>query len=332
MLHAMGLLLADIEDVPDFRRKSSLGVAVTALVVLTPFSVYNFLQGRHIFGIGSLIIVIVLTFNAWGIRQGRYYPILTLFGLVPSMASFLAYTIHDQGMIGVLWCYPVVLSFYFMLPERMAWAANVFLLALTLPVAWIVIDHPLAARVVATFLATSAFSAIFIRVISVQQEQLHALAVTDHLTGLANRTLFDSALEQAIGQHRRSGADMTLVALDLDHFKVINDTLGHEAGDEVLQGLGELLRKRVRRSDKAFRLGGEEFVVLLYGTNEENGRRFAEELRQEVEEFPFLPGHRVTTSLGVASLTNGEDPRSWLKRADDNLYRAKGAGRNRVEV
>lgn len=328
---AMGLPQYEIDDVPDFRRRSSLGVALTALATLTPFSVYNFLQGRHLFAIGSLAIVVILTFNAWSIRQGRYYP-LTLFGLVPAMAGFLAYTVHDLGMIGVLWCYPVVLSFYFILPERMAWAANAILLALALPQAWMVVDHPMVARVIATLLATSAFSAIFVRVISVQQERLHALAVKDHLTGLANRTLFDATLDQAIEQHRRTGTDMTLVALDLDHFKAINDSLGHGAGDDVLRGLGELLRKRVRRSDKAFRLGGEEFVVLLYGTGRENGQRFAEELRLAVESHGFLPKRQVTASLGVATLSNGETPRSWLKRADDNLYRAKAAGRNRVEV
>ncbi len=322
----------DLEHAQDFRRKSSVGVALTALVTLTPFAVYNFLQGRHIFGIGALVIVLVLNFNAWSISQGRYHPVLTLLGLVPAMSGFLAYTIHDQGMIGVMWCYPVLLSYYFMLPERMAWLANAILLALVLPQAWIGIDHPLAARVLATLMATSAFSAIFIRVISVQQARMHALAVTDPLTGLANRMLLDATIDQAIGQNARTGTAMTLVTLDLDHFKNINDTLGHAAGDAVLRGVGELLRKRSRRSDKVFRLGGEEFLVFLYNTDLDNSRRFAEDLRVALAAQPFLPDRAVTASLGVATLMPKEDARAWMKRADDNLYRAKAAGRNRVEA
>lgn len=309
-----------------------MGVALTALVTLTPFAAYNFLQGRQIFGIGALVIVLVLTFNAWSISRGRYHPVLTLLGLVPAMSGFLAYTIQDQGMIGVLWCYPVVLSFYFMLPERMAWMANIILLCLVLPVAWRVIDHPLAARVLATLVATSAFSAIFIRVISVQQAQVHALAVTDPLTGLSNRALLDTTIDQAIAQSARTRTPMTLVTLDLDHFKRINDTLGHAAGDAVLCGVGDLLRKRVRRSDKVFRLGGEEFLVFLYNTDLDNSRNFAEAIRAAVETQPFLPDHLVTASLGVATLREKEDARTWMKRADDNLYRAKSAGRNRVEA
>ncbi len=322
----------DIEEVPDFRRKSSLGVALTALVVLTPFSVYNFLQGRVIFGVGSLAIVIALTINAWSIRHGRYHPIFTLFGLVPAMTGFLSYTVLNQNMVGVMWCYPVVLSYYFMLPERMAWAANTFLLALVLPATWLAIDHALALRAVATLLATSAFSAIFIRVISVQQKRMHALAVTDPLTGLSNRTLFDATIEQAVAQYRRTSMPMTLVSLDLDHFKAINDTLGHSAGDGVLREMGELMRKRVRRSDKAFRMGGEEFLVLLYNTDAENGRRYAEELRGAVEGHSFLAAQTVTASLGVATLRPEEEVKAWMKRADDNLYRAKEQGRNRVEA
>lgn len=320
----------EIERLLDFRRKSSMGVALIALVTLTPFAVYHFLHGRQLFGFGALMVVLALTFNAWAISRGRYYPVLTLLGLVPAMSGFLAYTIHEQGVIGVFWCYPVLLSFYFMLPERMAWMANVILLAVVLPMAWLFIDHPLAARVLATLLATSAFSAIFIRVIGSQQEKLHTLAVTDPLTGLANRTILDATLDQAIGQFARTNTPMTLVTLDLDHFKRINDTLGHAAGDAVLRGVGDLLRKRVRRSDKVFRLGGEEFLVFLYNTNLENGLRLAEELRAAVEAQPFLTDRAVTASLGVASLQAEEGARSWMKRADDHLYRAKSEGRNRV--
>jgi len=123
---------------------------------------------------------------------------------------------------------------------------------------------------------------------------------------------------------------MTLISLDLDNFKKINDTLGHDAGDDVLRGIGKLLQKRIRRSDKVFRLGGEEFLILLYETDSAQGLLVAEELRKKIESMRLLPDRSVTTSVGVATLQPKEDWRDWMKRSDDNLYRAKKEGRNRV--
>ena len=313
-----------------FLRKSTMGVAITALLFLTPFAINNFFQGRYVLGGGSLAIVILLAVNAWSTGRGRYHSSFTLLSIIPAILFFLTIAFLKQGIIGALWCYPAVIACYFMLPEKMARLANAAILCVALPMAWNVLDFPLAARVAATLIAVSAFSAIFVRVITDQQRLLQAQAVTDSLTGLYNRVLLGPSLDQAIEQQRRTNAVMTLVTLDLDHFKTINDTLGHDAGDTVLQGIGELLRNRIRRSDKAFRLGGEEFLVLLYGTDLENGRRFAEELRSAVESLPLLSRHTVTASLGVATLQPGEDWDAWMKRSDENLYRAKADGRNRV--
>ena len=313
----------------DFLRKSTMGVAVTALIFLTPFAINNFFQGRLILGSGSLAIVFVLAANAWSTSRGRYHPVFAL-SIVPFTLFFLVIAFLKQGIIGALWCYPAVIAFYFMVPEKMARLSNAVILCVALPMAWFVLDFPLAARVAATLLAVSTFSAIFVRVITSQQRQLREQAVTDTLTGLSNRVLLGTSLEQAIEQHHRTNAVMTVVALDLDHFKSVNDTFGHDAGDSVLQGVGDLLRKRVRRSDRVFRLGGEEFLVLLYGTDLENGRLFAEELRKAIESQPILPGQAVTASLGVATLRAGEDWNAWMKRSDENLYRAKESGRNCV--
>jgi diguanylate cyclase (GGDEF)-like protein len=124
---------------------------------------------------------------------------------------------------------------------------------------------------------------------------------------------------------------MTLAVLDLDHFKMINDQLGHGSGDEVLRGVGEFLLKHIRRrTDKVFRIGGEEFLVLLYDTDIDHGRQFAEELCSGLASFPLLPGRPVTVSIGVAALQSGEDWDDWMKRCDENLYQAKLRGRNRV--
>lgn len=174
----------------DFLRKSFLGVAWVCLVMMTPFSVNNFLQGRYLRGIGSLAIISIFAFSAWTItRYNRYYANLTLFGLLPAILFFLSRSLKNQGMIGVFWSYPAASSLYFMLPERKAWLANAVLLAVALPLAWDILEPALAIRMVITLVMVSIFSAIFVRVITEQQNKLKAQAVTDPLTGLYNRTL-----------------------------------------------------------------------------------------------------------------------------------------------
>jgi diguanylate cyclase (GGDEF)-like protein len=253
-----------------------------------------------------------------------------LLGLVPVIVFVLMFVLRKQGVIGVLWCYPAVLSFYFMLPERRAWIANLFLLAVVLPETWSVFEPELAARMLATLLAVSLFSAVFVRVITRQQQELAAQVATDPLTGVLNRMRLRETLEQAIAQNRRTGVAMTLLCLDLDHFKSINDSLGHDAGDTVLSGVGALLLGRARKADRVFRLGGEEFLVFLYGADATSGGHVAEELRAAIESHAFLADRSVTVSIGLAELGPDEGWTAWIKRGDENLYRAKQGGRNRV--
>lgn len=314
----------------DFLHKSSLGIAIAGLIILSPFSINNFFQQRYILGAGSLAIVIILAVNAWTISRGRYFPALTLFGLIPAILFFLVLAIHEQGIIGAFWCYPAVISGYFMLPERKAWLANFIFFLVILPVAWNVLDYALALRFAATLLGVSFFSAIFIRVITEQQQKLREKAVTDPLTGLYNRSLLQSSLSHAIEQNSRKGEPMTIIAIDIDRFKLINDTQGHDIGDMVLYKIGELLNKRFRRIDRVFRLGGEEFLALLHGTDLDNGFNIAEELRSKIALLELIPNHKVTVSMGIAALQPGNDWTEWMKRADEKLYRAKLEGRNKV--
>ncbi|WP_417551090.1 GGDEF domain-containing protein [Methylophaga sp.] len=318
-----------IQESP-IRVKIIVGVALVVFVLVMPFSIYNFFLQRYILGIGTLLIVFLMAINAWNCWHGRYYPLLILVGLAPIIILFLGLAFYQQGVIGLLWCYPSVISFYFMLPERYAWTANIVLLIMALPMSWLFLDAELASRATATLICVSAFAVIFVRVISIQQHELHDLAMTDSLTGLANRVQLHGSLEHAVQQYERHLAPMTLIELDLDNFKTINDTLGHDAGDDVLRGIGKLLQKRIRRSDKVFRLGGEEFLILLYETDSAQGLQLAEELRQTIEVMPLLPDRSVTASLGIATLQPNENWRDWMKRSDDNLYRAKKGGRNRA--
>lgn len=314
----------------NFRAKSTLGVALAGVALLAPFTVNHVLQGRLLLAVGTGVIVVTLALLGWFGRKGRYHPWLTFVGLTPPMLLFLGVSIWEQGVIGVLWCFPAILIFYFMLTERLAWVSNVGLYAVAVPLAWSVLELPVAARVAATLLGVSVMAAVFVRVMTEQQEALEVRAFSDALTGLHNRALLESTLEQAMEQSRRTGLPMTLLALDLDWFKSINDGLGHQAGDTALRGVADILRTRIRRSDKAFRLGGEEFLAFLYGTDQEAGRQVAEDLRKAVATRPLIPGRSITVSIGVASYSGDRDWEEWLRRCDQNLYGAKAKGRNAV--
>ncbi len=327
----MNAQIQNIEHLDDFRIKTTLGITLIALLLLTPFSINNFLQDRLILGIGSMSIVILCAINAWNCIHNRYYSSLIFLCLVPEVIFFLVIAFREQGAIITYWCYPAVLSFYFMLPERQAWISNIIFLGIIFPQAWGILEQAFMLRFVVTILGVSAFSAMFLRVITVQQEVLKTHAVIDPLTGLLNRRTLNDKFELIIQQNRRTGVPMTIVILDLDEFKMVNDKLGHNYGDKVLRGVGEFLHNRIhRRTDCVFRMGGEEFLVLLYNTDLENGRQVAEELCSGIASLALLADHPVTVSIGVATLMSSDDYESWMKRCDENLYKAKEGGRNMV--
>lgn len=166
-------------------------------------------------------------------------------------------------------------------------------------------------------------------------EEQRQKALIDPLTGLPNRAAWSERLEHEIQQWQQHGNTLSLAMLDLDHFKRINDSYGHLAGDKVLKIIATVLRKRLRGTDFIARFGGEEFVLLLPATPPAVGAKLLETLRAAIEACPFhFKGERVTItiSMGLASFRTGEHSDLVLKRADQALYRAKNAGRNRVEL
>ena len=171
--------------------------------------------------------------------------------------------------------------------------------------------------------------------ISIFQRRLEDMAITDKLTGLGNRQAFDMALEQAVKLYRRDRDPLSLIILDIDHFKRINDTLGHLAGDEVIRRIGQITRDAVRESDIVCRWGGEEFAVLASHCNQAQAVELSEKIRTAIKGETLLAGHpdiHLTASAGVSEVREGDDPNALLMRADQSLYRAKDLGRDRVEV
>ncbi len=164
------------------------------------------------------------------------------------------------------------------------------------------------------------------------RQALHT-AHKDPLTGVKNRAALDSAMERELHLARRQNRSFSILLLDIDHFKRINDTWGHPCGDAALRAVAHCIAETIRGSDILFRYGGEEFVILLSDTDAQGALQLAERIRQALERLECDYDNqsiRLTASLGIATLQDNEAAHALLKRADDALYQAKATGRNRV--
>jgi diguanylate cyclase (GGDEF)-like protein len=161
-------------------------------------------------------------------------------------------------------------------------------------------------------------------------KEIERIAVTDELTGLFNRHRFNQELDDALALHKRYQTPVTLAILDIDHFKIINDTYGHNIGDKTLVRLADLLQKQMRQTDKLARWGGEEFVILFINTELNSALTASESLLEAIRTFDFKEVGQITCSIGLAAFVPTDTSESILHRADTSLYGAKELGRNQV--
>lgn len=167
-----------------------------------------------------------------------------------------------------------------------------------------------------------------------QYEDLFERASNDPLTGLYNRRVFEDRIHNMMESARRYNRPLTLVTMDLDRFKQINDNLGHQTGDEVLKTVADVFKSVVRSTDLLVRMGGDEFLAVLDDTGVENARFLAERLCSAVDELEIYADENIKlgVSIGLAELRSDESLSQWLERADDILYHAKAQGRARVAI
>lgn len=176
---------------------------------------------------------------------------------------------------------------------------------------------------------------LIIYTVNVFQHRLEEMASTDKLTGLGNRQTFEIVMKQALAQFARTSTPFSLILMDIDHFKKINDTYGHLAGDDVLREIAHHIREQTRKSDILCRWGGEEFIILAPDCGVNDAQRLAEIIRQSIMEQHFVtknPDHKITLSAGVAEIHKDESNVTIISRADKALYAAKKQGRNCVQV
>ncbi len=302
--------------------------AAGALGVL-PFVVIRYLQGEWVAAFVDTVIVVgflALGYYVHRTRRARVASIaLSLFCIVGAIS-----TVYIIGPHQVYWAYPAIMAIFYLMRPGEAILLVLLMIAALLPALLGNVESHAATTILITIVVMSAFAFAFSLITNRQRHQLVMLATKDPLTGAGNRRRLQDKLREIVNGIQRSGSTASLLLLDLDHFKAVNDRHGHAAGDRILKNLAEIVNLRIRVTDSLYRIGGEEFVVVLDGQNLEQASHLAEQLRTLVEANELVPDQSVTVSIGVAELRGGEAGAAWLQRADEALYKAKDAGRNTV--
>jgi diguanylate cyclase (GGDEF)-like protein len=304
--------------------------AITVLGV-APFAMYRFAIGQPLVAAVDLLIMACISTGAgYAWRTGRSGGAAIFMAITCSIGCVAI--AHLAGLSGLLWVYPVLVANFLLVPR---WPA--LMISAVAVAAIAASDLALATSAhkimfMATSFVVSLFSFVFASRAELQRSQLEAIASHDPLTGASNRRGMEAEMEIAMASSIRSGRPLGLLVFDLDHFKQVNDGFGHEAGDEVLVQVADVVRGSVRTDDRFFRLGGEEFGLLLPNANAMSLWNIAEKLRVAVQDGVQCHDFGITISIGATCFCRGESASDWLARTDAAMYRAKRSGRNRSVI
>ena len=342
---------AEREEYQEFRYKLVIvlmasAALVTGFFILGTLSAVNPISPAHQ---KSMIFFTASTTLLWVLLRGhpdRFKPIAWAYEIVSlwESTSSLLYVSSDE--LRLMWFFTNVPGVFILLGRRAGWVITIgTMLGLALGNAHL--ERPYSPNAIATALFSLLYLGIFFhtyvnRTFSYftrmrdYNARLQDMASHDPLTQVLNARAYYTACEQQIAQSQRSQQPFSVLFVDLDHFKAINDTHGHAAGDEVLRVVARTLGEHLRRSDLLGRIGGEEFSVFLPDTALEGALQVAENLRQAVQQCHPRIGEltlSITASIGVASRRPGvQTMQAIQQRADEAMYEAKKAGRNRVST
>ncbi len=320
---------ANTDSLQQLRYRSMWIMSWAMAPSLLPFAIFSFIQGRILVGLIVLLLCSIALLNAYSItKHHRVWVPFWCFFIFILLGIFLG--IPMVGSQTLFWCYPFILLVSFIEKRLRARILSALIFIMLVPTAFYYLEFELVVRFTYTLLVLFFFSDLLVGEFMKLQDNMTELANHDPLTNAYNRRCMDKCIEDVIEESKRGFGPASLIVLDLDYFKKINDTLGHKAGDEMLVNLIKLIHLRQRKLDYVFRLGGEEFVILLRNTSAQQASHKAESLRKELEDNPLLEGKTVTASFGVAEYIIGESEDDWFKRADGYLYEAKKLGRNCV--
>ena len=319
-------------DPADVRRgrNANLHILLLLAVILAPLIVRHATTGQYVPAIAGIALSAVFVANLWLLAVGRQAFLSPAMVLLITIPLVVLSVIYGQEY-SLFWIYPLLVAVPSVLRTGAGLGLGALCLAVVVPLVFMQFDTGLAVIVSLSMIHTLLVSWWLMRAVNQQSRRFLDLVIHDPLTGAKNRRHFQNEMRSAFGLWTRHKRISTLVLLDIDHFKQVNDQLGHAAGDEALKSLVRVVQDRIRGVDTVFRQGGEEFAVLLPETNVSRAMILANDLRARVEDAELLPGRTITVSIGVCDVSVADSAEDWLQQADEALYRAKAGGRNRVE-
>ncbi|MFC0446195.1 GGDEF domain-containing protein [Pseudidiomarina halophila] len=297
-------------------------------------SIAQFVLGNFGQALAILSAGLFFTAMAW-YYHGRRIPIPVRIMFIGLLTVITIISMYQNGTIGVYWTYPLLVSCFFLFSGGKGIIAALILTVIFAATAMYVMPLDDGWRIAATLAIICALGSVFVVLLGELQKLLRKLVITDTLTGLQNRHLVTGVLEDAVYRFRRYQRPATVIMADLDHFKKLNDEHGHLFGDQVLKQVAERLQSVLRQNDRLFRVGGEEFLIVLPETKLDEAQYVAEKLRALIAEHSFNGRDAradVTLSLGVAELAEQQTWIEWLNIADSALMEAKRQGRNQVHT
>lgn len=299
---------------------------------LSPVVIYLIYNGFYSLAAIEIIFLILLNVKTYRMRLGQACPVS--FSLVIfTLAIALIWGTYRLGPAAALWTYPIFAALYFVIPTK---RAHLIAASIILPITIIVIyqdGYSFGFRYFASFVCMMVLANKIIEIVTELQMNLLESAIRDPLTNAYNRRYMDKVISDEITHYSRDQLPLSLLILDIDFFKQVNDNFGHDVGDIVLKAVVDKIGDSVRANDAIFRIGGEEFVVLFRNTSVEDAEMLADKLRIELASIDLLDHDlSITVSIGVAAYQDGFSKDDWLKLADDCLYCAKRRGRNGVVI
>jgi diguanylate cyclase (GGDEF)-like protein len=311
--------------------KFKIGFLFAALIVIgvTPIAVSRFLRAEYL---RAVIDALVVFMAIACVSYAYFYNALKVAALVAAIFfTVIAVTVtYVYSPIFICWVFPAMFANFFLVKAKHAIMLSVLAIIAVVPITLGFGDLTDTVSMLTCLMFAGGIAYTCAHLTEQQHTLLQEAAVQDSLTKLGNRRAMDEELNACVEDFSRIRTPATLIEFDLDFFKKVNDEFGHDVGDKVLIDVANVMQKSVRRTDRVFRFGGEEFIVLARNTTLEEAATITEKLRQQVEKEVKAGNKAVTASFGCAQLRERETKDDWFVRADKAMYQAKQQGRNCV--
>ncbi|CCN34347.1 putative GGDEF family protein [Vibrio nigripulchritudo MADA3029] len=306
-------------------------ITIVSLLVFVPFSIKNVVLGEYIYA--GLLIAFQLSLLLevyWFYTRRR--PLITYLLPVVLLIACAVFAIPVLGIIGSYWAFPIAVCVVFVVPTRVSSICNGIMIVGIAVVGYYYLEHATLLRLVGALSITAICAQFMMSSLIKTQDKLKELSITDAMTGALNRSQLEAYLGTSLELHRKTGMSSSIALIDIDNFKQVNDSFGHDVGDQMIQSVVKVIKEHLRSSDFIFRLGGDEFLILFRKSGLKDSYILMEKLKQKISELHHHNELEASISVGMAPSCVDIKVNEWLKHADLSLYDAKKQGRNRIVI